>query len=57
MLISAGKTAGDYASVPGAYSMSGEITVTKNTYVRLEVRDEKGKMLAFTNPIFLQVKQ
>jgi hypothetical protein len=57
MLISAGRTVGDYASVPGTYSMSGEITATKNTYVRLEVRDEKGKMLAFTNPIFLQVKQ
>ena len=28
-----------------------------NEYFRVEVRDENNKMLAFTNPIFIQVKQ
>lgn len=46
-----------FASVPGTFTESSEVQITSNmTYLRLEVRDEKGKMLAFTNPVFIDQK-
>lgn len=39
------------------YVFSKNFSAEKDSYFRLEVRDAKGAMLAFTNPIYVSVKQ
>ncbi|MGI8640887.1 MAG: CehA/McbA family metallohydrolase [Pyrinomonadaceae bacterium] len=39
------------------YALAKEFNIERNSYFRLEVRNEKGMMLAFTNPIYVSVKQ
>ncbi len=39
------------------YVFTKDFSIEKNSYFRLEVRDAKGAMMAFTNPIYISVKQ
>lgn len=39
------------------YAFAKEFNIEKDSYFRLEVRNEKGAMLAFTNPIYVTVKR
>lgn len=56
-IISNAGTITSFASIPGRFSQNVEVPVTNNmTYLRIEVRDDKGKMLAFTNPVFIVQK-
>lgn len=44
-------------SAAGQRSAVYDLTFAKSSYVRLEMRDQSGKMLAFTNPIFIKITQ
>jgi hypothetical protein len=51
-LISAGKIVKEFNTNNQKFSGEYPIISEKDYYVRLEVRNSKGKMLAFTNPIY-----
>jgi hypothetical protein len=55
-LISDGKVMQRLRSNADGSSQDVELKVTRNTYFRIEVRDESGTMLALTNPIYFQLQ-
>lgn len=54
--ISDGKIIKEYKSIKDVDPKSHKLSIRKNTYVRIEIRDKDGKMLAMTNPIYFRVK-
>ncbi len=56
-LISDGQVLFSEKTGNAAYIFTKNFSVGKDSYFRLEVRSEKGAMLAFTNPIYVSVKQ
>lgn len=55
-LISDGKIIKESEISNTDYSDNLILTVSKDTYARLEIRNKAGKMLAFTNPIYFRLK-
>jgi hypothetical protein len=56
LLISKGRILSDEKIGAENYILAKEFTIDKYSYFRVEVRNAKGKMLAFTNPLYLPVK-
>lgn len=55
-LISNRKVIEEFAIGSGTFSKKSSVSVADSNYFRLEFRDPENKMLAFTNPIYVQVK-
>jgi hypothetical protein len=54
-LISQGQLVGTLPADPGAAQFV-EVSVTRDAYFRVEVRDQNGTMLAITNPIYVEIQ-
>lgn len=57
LLISGGKTGQEILTNGENFSREFAVRFEKSGYARLEVRGADGKMLALTNPIFINIKQ
>ncbi|CAN5399827.1 CehA/McbA family metallohydrolase [soil metagenome] len=57
LLISGGKTVQEILTNGENFSREFAVRFEKSGYARLEVRGADGKMLALTNPIFINIKQ
>ena len=55
-LISDGKVVRTFQLSSNGIGQDVEVTVSHNTYFRIEVRDESGAMLALSNPIYVQLQ-
>lgn len=52
-LVSNGLTLDEFKIASEEFATQPELVFSKNTYVRMEVRDEANRMLAMSNPIFI----
>lgn len=55
-VIVGGRVIKESAMENGSFQASVEVELAADTYLRVEIRDSRGRMLGFTNPIFTKAK-